>query len=159
MINRLLTPAAAIASIAVIGILSGCSATPAHSSTETQKDTTAHHDRTPEFFGSWSTIDGGPNPPALAAAPAGIAADGTVELTFMFANGDTPPPITNAYVSSSDDTFRVPLTCNNSDERANQLFACITPRFTDPTASTDYRAVIETADNHIEGTAFIKRGQ
>lgn len=93
-------------------------------------------------MGSWSAIDVDPNDAALCDASAGIAADGTVQLSFMFLNGDTPP---RAYVVATSGMLVAQCAGRVHDTAID-----------DPTASTEYRAAIEAAAAKIEGTATIK---
>jgi hypothetical protein len=159
MFKSSLTPVAmAVTTFAAIALLAGCTSAPVEVAKQLPVKTEVMADANiPTFFDSWSLTNDDDSNESAGESPAIIDADGTVELLFMFENGDTPPPIVNAFVRSGDDGFRVALTCNNSDVRANMLFACITPRFTDPTGSTEYRAVIRTETSSIEGTATIKR--
>jgi hypothetical protein len=155
--NNLVAKAAApLVGVTLLAFLSGCSNPITPVAAQTPDAVSQAATVAPEFFGSWSITPDGANEPALSEAPAAIATDGSVELLFMFTTDVDSLPIVSSHVESADG-FLIDLTCLAPSEPNNQWISCMTPRFTDPMDSTDYRAVIETSADQVEGTATITR--
>jgi hypothetical protein len=153
-----------IASLATVGLLSGCSTA---STPEAQDRHRLHTLPDSQFVGAWSVIDAATNEPALSDAPANIATDGSVELIFMFQNGPAPVPASRMLVVAVDDSSHMAffdLTCDDKIDKPNELFSCTTGRFVDNGGNTEYSGYVKRSttftdgDGYVDGTAFIKRG-
>jgi threonine dehydrogenase-like Zn-dependent dehydrogenase len=148
---------ALITSLAAVGLLAGCST----ASVPTARVATTQKTNTTDFFGAWSVIDATTNEPALNEAPASIAPDGSVELIFMFQNGDAPATFDAASGVVENSDIKFPLQCDDKVNVPNTLFACTTGRFVDPSEGTRYTGLISRVGSSSSpsiGTAIIKRG-
>jgi hypothetical protein len=157
MNNKIFKAVAPITSVILLALLAGCASAETPSTAPAAAPIPERVSQSaPEFFGSWSLTPDGANEPALTTAPAAIAADGSVELIFMFTTDEATRPIVSSHVESSEG-FVVELICQPPAKPNAQLVSCITPRFNDPMSSNEYQAVIETTAETVSGTATVNR--